>query len=70
MRMEKRGSLTTVYSGANHTHKTGSSTWRWGPPVLEKSSVAPGGYFINKVSKALLEKAILTSKKSYKILST
>lgn len=59
------GSLTTVYIGVNQVHKTGLSTWRWKRAQLHLVVT-----FTNEVSKALLEKVLLTSKKSYITLST
>lgn len=54
--------LSTVSIGADEGHKRGLCVQR---QVLEEFS-ALGSYFINEVSKVLLERTILTSKKSHK----
>lgn len=54
--------LSTVHVGADEAHKRGLCVQR---QVLEEFG-ALGSYFINEVSKALLERAILTSKRSHK----
>lgn len=60
----------TISIGVNEVHRRGLSAWRQDRPILDSwwyfHSVVR---FINEVSEALLGRAILTFKESYKTLS-
>lgn len=68
--MEKRGLPQDNLCCVNEVHKRGLSAWSQTDLYWKRVHQDLVAAFINEVVNALLEKAILSSNKSYKTLST